>query len=91
MLTELDPDLPGTFRRAPYLMLGNLDPKIQRKVLDQMTEPALVCMDTMNFWMDSAMDTLRDKNVLEEMWEKGDAPWKVWDRPPTEAARAAFR
>jgi sugar/nucleoside kinase (ribokinase family) len=60
VLTELDPDLPATFRGAPYLMLGNLDPKIQRKVLDQMTAPALVCMDTMNFWMDSAMAALRD-------------------------------
>lgn len=29
-----------------------------------------------DFWM--PMDTLRDKNVLEEIWEKGDAPWKVW-------------
>ena len=27
------------------------------------------------------MDTLRDKHVLEEMWDKGKAPWKVWDRP----------
>ena len=31
------------------------------------------------FWQN--MDTLRDKHVLEEMWDKGKAPWKVWDRP----------
>lgn len=31
------------------------------------------------FW--HAMDTLRDKMVLERMWEKGDAPWRVWDTP----------
>lgn len=29
------------------------------------------------FW--KCMDTLRDKNQLEEMWEKGEAPWKVWE------------
>lgn len=59
VLLELDPKLPDHFRPAPYVMLGNLDPKVQAKVLDQVTDPALVVMDTMNFWMDSAMDELR--------------------------------
>ncbi len=27
------------------------------------------------------MDTLRDKHVLQAMWDKGNAPWKIWDRP----------
>ncbi|TPE48404.1 glucose-1-phosphate cytidylyltransferase [Amaricoccus solimangrovi] len=35
------------------------------------------------FWQN--MDTLRDKHVLQELWDSGDAPWKIWDRP---AARA---
>ena len=30
-----------------------------------------------DFWY--AMDTLRDRNVLDEMWQKGEAPWKIWD------------
>lgn len=61
VLLDLDPKLPPAYRKAPYLMLGNLDPKVQAKVLDQMSErPALVVMDTMNFWMDSALDTLRE-------------------------------
>jgi glucose-1-phosphate cytidylyltransferase len=34
------------------------------------------------------MDTLRDKHVLQEMWESGRAPWKVWDRPQA-AVKAA--
>jgi sugar/nucleoside kinase (ribokinase family) len=60
VLLDLDPKLPPSYRKAPYVMLGNLDPKVQAKVLDQMEErPALVVMDTMNFWMDSAMDDLR--------------------------------
>ncbi len=60
VLLDLDPKLPAEYRGAPYVMLGNLDPKVQAKVLDQMEErPAMVVMDTMNFWMDSAMDQLR--------------------------------
>lgn len=59
VLSDLDPELPEEYKQAPYVMLGNLDPKVQAKVLDQMEErPALVVMDTMNFWMDSAMDEL---------------------------------
>ena len=59
VLLDLDPKLPENYTAAPYVMLGNLDPKVQAKVLDQMTDPALVVMDTMNFWMDSAMDDLK--------------------------------
>jgi len=59
VLLDLDPKLPENYKAAPYVMLGNLDPKVQAKVLDQMTDPALVVMDTMNFWMDSAMDELK--------------------------------
>jgi sugar/nucleoside kinase (ribokinase family) len=59
VLLDLDPKLPEHFKAAPYVMLGNLDPKVQAKVLDQMTDPALVVMDTMNFWMDSAMEDLK--------------------------------
>lgn len=59
VLLDLDPKLPEHFKAAPYVMLGNLDPKVQAKVLDQVTDPALVVMDTMNFWMDSALDDLK--------------------------------
>lgn len=60
VLLDLDPTLPEHFKGAPYVMLGNLDPMVQAKVLDQVKDPALVCMDTMNFWMDSALPKLRD-------------------------------
>lgn len=60
VLLDLDPKLPAPYTQAPYVMLGNLDPKVQAKVLDQMAErPALVVMDTMNFWMDSALEDLK--------------------------------
>lgn len=59
VLLDLDPKLPEAYRDAKYLMLGNLDPKVQAKVLDQVKDPALVVMDTMNFWMDSALEDLK--------------------------------
>lgn len=61
VLLDLDPKLPEAYTKAPYVMLGNLDPGVQAKVLDQMAErPALVVMDTMNYWMDSAMPKLKE-------------------------------
>ena len=39
------------------------------------------------FWQN--MDTLRDKHVLQELWDSGRAPWKIWDRAATAATRAA--
>lgn len=57
VLAEFDPIVPEEYRNAEYLMLGNLMPKLQMKVLDQMNKrPKLVMLDTMNFWMDIAWD-----------------------------------
>jgi len=60
VLADFDPVLPEHYKNADYLMLGNLTPAVQMKVIDQLpTRPKLVMMDTMNFWMDSAMDELK--------------------------------
>jgi len=59
VLADFDPVLPESFKDSQYVMLGNLTPEIQIKVMDQLTKPKLVVMDTMNFWMDIAMDTLK--------------------------------
>lgn len=61
VLADFDPVLPEQYKDAEYVMLGNLDPGVQRKVLQQMNKrPKLVVMDTMNFWMDIAMDSLKE-------------------------------
>jgi sugar/nucleoside kinase (ribokinase family) len=61
VLLDLDPQLPEHFKAAPFVMLGNLDPGVQLKVIEQMSErPELIVMDTMNFWMDSALDKLKE-------------------------------
>ncbi|MCB9283256.1 MAG: sugar kinase [Lewinellaceae bacterium] len=59
VLADFDPRLPERFRRPGFLMLGNLTPAVQQRVLDQLEErPRLVVLDTMNFWMDTALDEL---------------------------------
>ena len=60
VLADFDPVLPEAYRGAEYVMLGNLTPSVQARVLDQLTStPKLVALDTMNFWMDSALDDLK--------------------------------
>lgn len=60
VLATFDPKVPDAFAKPEYVMLGNLVPDIQRKVLNQLkAKPRLVVMDTMNFWMDTAMDSVR--------------------------------
>lgn len=61
VLETFDPFVPENFRDAEFLMLGNLMPSVQQKVLDQMNKrPKLVVLDTMNFWMDHFMDDLAE-------------------------------
>ena len=66
VLAQFDPKIPDSYQDCDYVMLGNLVPAVQTKVLDQLkNKPKLVIMDTMNFWMDIAMDEL--KNVLKRV------------------------
>jgi sugar/nucleoside kinase (ribokinase family) len=59
VLADFDPVVPIEFKNSSFLMLGNLMPSLQRKVIQQMNErPKLIVMDTMNFWMEIAMDDL---------------------------------
>ncbi len=59
VLADFDPVVPAAYQDCEYLMLGNLMPKLQMRVLDQMTKrPKLIVMDTMNFWMETAWDDL---------------------------------
>ncbi len=61
VLENFNPLVPDEFKRSEFLMLGNLMPSVQKKVLDQMTKrPKLVVLDTMNFWMDHFMEDLKE-------------------------------
>ncbi|WP_299248958.1 PfkB family carbohydrate kinase [uncultured Lacinutrix sp.] len=66
VLEHFTPVVPETYKDADIVMLGNLHPLTQQSVLDQMSKkPKLAILDTMNFWMDIAMDDLKAvlKNV----------------------------
>ncbi len=66
VLLDFDPVVPESYQSAEFLMLGNLDPKIQLSVIKQMkVRPKLIVMDTMNFWMEAAMPGLEE--VLKEV------------------------
>ena len=61
VLLDFNPVVPESYQSAEFLMLGNLDPKLQIKVIRQMkVRPKLIVMDTMNFWMDIAMPELTE-------------------------------
>ena len=53
-----DPVLSDDFKNSSHLFLGNIDPRLQSKVLDQIEKPRFVGMDTMNFWISDALDDL---------------------------------
>jgi len=66
VLEKFTPVVPENYKDADIVMLGNLHPLTQQSVLDQMSKkPKLAILDTMNFWMDIAMDDLKAvlKNV----------------------------
>jgi sugar/nucleoside kinase (ribokinase family) len=61
VLERFDPQVPDSYQDCHYLMLGNLMPKLQKQIIEQFkTKPKLTIMDTMNFWMDIAMDELKE-------------------------------
>lgn len=60
VLENFDPKIPNSMQDAEVLLLGNLHPGVQLSVLEKMNNrPKLVILDTMNFWMDTAMDVLK--------------------------------
>jgi sugar/nucleoside kinase (ribokinase family) len=60
VLQTFDPKIPDSYRDCEYVFLGNIDPVLQVKVLDQIKNPKLVACDTMNFWIDSQLDNLKE-------------------------------
>lgn len=59
VLADFSPKVPENYKDAEVVMLGNLQPSVQLSVIEQMNNPKLVILDTMNFWMDIALDELK--------------------------------
>ena len=53
VFSRFSPKIPTQFRSAPFVFLGNIDPRLQLDVLQQVDRPKLVACDTMNFWIQS--------------------------------------
>ena len=66
VLEHFNPQLPASYQNTEFLMLGNLVPAVQMSVINQLqNRPKLIVLDTMNFWMEVAMDDL--KAVLKKV------------------------
>ena len=60
VLADFKPVVPESYQDCEFLMLGNLDPIVQRSVIEQLKiKPKLIVLDTMNFWMDIMLDELK--------------------------------
>ena len=58
VFAEFEPTIPEAFRDTPFVFLGNIDPVLQLRVLDQVRDPAMVACDTMNYWIEGRRDEL---------------------------------
>lgn len=68
VLEHFNPIIPQAFQGADYLMLGNLSPQVQRMVIERMEKrPKFIAMDTMNFWMDIALEELKKTMALVDV------------------------
>jgi sugar/nucleoside kinase (ribokinase family) len=74
VLADFDPIIPEAYQDCQYLMLGNLTPQVQQTVIKRLkNRPKLIVMDTMNFWMDIAMDDLLETIKLIDVLTINDA------------------
>ena len=65
VFSNFRPKIPDQFRNAPFVFLGNIDPRLQLEVLEQVSKPKLVACDTMNFWIESRRPDLM--RLLEQV------------------------
>src|SRR6202789_318959 len=74
VLVDFDPIIPASYQDCEYLMLGNLQPQVQQTVINRLTNrPKLIVMDTMNFWMDIALDELLETIKMVDVLTINDA------------------
>ena len=68
VFSNFRPKIPEQFRKAPFVFLGNIDPRLQLDVLKQVQKPKFVACDTMNFWIESRrpelIELLKHVNVI---------------------------
>ncbi|CAN5375857.1 PfkB family carbohydrate kinase [soil metagenome] len=74
VLADFDPIIPVSYQDCEFLMLGNLTPQVQQTVINRLNNrPKLIVMDTMNFWMDIALDDLLETIKMIDVLTINDA------------------
>ena len=74
VLADFDPIIPESYQDCEYLMLGNLTPQVQQTVIKRLkNRPKLIVLDTMNFWMDIALNDLLETIKLVDVLTINDA------------------
>lgn len=89
VLLEFKPELPETYRNTDVLFLANIDPELQLQVLDQVEKPRLTACDSMNFWISSKPDALKEvmKRVDIVVINEGEARMLTGEPNLVKAAR----
>ncbi|MBR9699312.1 sugar kinase [Candidatus Woesearchaeota archaeon] len=81
-LADFDPTVPDSYKDAKYIFLANTDPDVQIKVIEEMKNPELIVLDTMNFWIESKkeklLEAIKKSHVL--IFNEGEAK-QLFDTP----------
>lgn len=74
VLLDFEPEIPASYQNCEFLMLSNLAPQLQKKVIERINKrPKLIVMDTMNFWMESQWDALMETIALVDVLTINDS------------------
>ena len=74
VLEHFNPVVPDSYQDCDFLMLGNLSPQVQKQVITQLKKrPKLIVLDTMNFWMDIALNELKDVLTMVDVLTINDS------------------
>ena len=74
VLLDFEPEIPASYQDCEFLMLSNLMPQLQKKVIERINKrPKLIVMDTMNFWMETQWDALMETIALVDVLTINDS------------------
>ncbi len=93
VLSRFNPAIPREYRNSEYVFLANIDPQIQKQVLNQMARPKLVACDTMNYWIENKRKALVKllKKVDIFLLNESEAKELAGDASLVKAARAILK
>jgi len=79
---DFRPEIPEGYRDAEYVFLANIDPELQLRVLDQVENPKLVALDTMNFWIERKPDKLKEAVARVDIFVINEAEAREFMQEP---------